>query len=85
MAQIIKSMLTTVDNPFNPFDNFDDWYMFDQDNHHFSCEKLAEIVGETDDCTELDEIRITESAIDYIVSNDLTEGYTKVQKLCEIE
>ena len=22
-------MLTTIDNPFNPFTNFDDWYAFD--------------------------------------------------------
>ena len=85
MAQIIKSMLTTVDNPYNPFENFDDWYRFDQDNHHFCCERLAEIVPDFSDSNEIEEIKITESAIDYIISNDLLGKYVKVQKVCEIE
>lgn len=85
MAQIIKSMLTTVDNPYNPFDNFDDWYRFDQDHHHFSCERLAQVVGDTSDSNEIEEIAITENAINYIVANDLLGNYMKVQKVCEID
>jgi len=83
--QIIQSMLTTVDNPYNPFDNFDDWYRFDQDNHHFSCERLAEVLPNLSDSNEVESIKITESAINYIVANDPLNIYTKVQKICEIE
>lgn len=78
-------MLTTVDNPFNPFDNFDDWYMYDQDHHNFCCERLAEVLGETKDSNEVEEIKMTESAIDYIVTNDVLNKYQKVQRLCEID
>jgi len=86
MAKIIKSMLTTIDNPFNPFDNFDDWYVYDQDNHHFSCERLAETINDDlDDSNEVEQIKITESAIDYIVKNDPLHKFTKVQKVCEID
>lgn len=86
MAQIIKSMLTTVDNPFNPFENFDDWYIFDQDKRHFCCERLAEVVGsDLKDSNEIEQIAITESAIDYIVDNDLLGNFVKVQKVCEID
>lgn len=85
MAKIIKSMLTTVDNPYNPFDNFDDWYRYDQDHHHFSCERLAQVVDDSKDLTEIEEIVMTENAINYIVSNDLLGKYVKVQKLCEID
>lgn len=85
MAKIIKSMLTTVDNPFDPFDDFDNWYAFDQDKKHFSCERLAEIVPDLNDSNEVEQIRITESAINKIVSDDLTEGFIKVQRVCDIE
>jgi len=85
MAKIIKSMLTTVDNPFDPFDDFDNWYSFDQDKKHFSCERLAEIVPDLNDSNEVEQIRITESAINKIVSDDLTEGFIKVQRVCDIE
>lgn len=85
MAQIIKSMLTTVDNPYNPFENFDDWYVYDQDKRHFCCERLAEVVGDLNDSNEIEEVAIINSAIDYIVSNDLLGKYAKVQKVCEID
>lgn len=85
MAEIIQSMLTTVDNPYNPFENFDDWYRYDQDHHHFSCERLAEVVGDLDDSNEVEAIAITENAINYIVANDVLGKFAKVQKLCEID
>ena len=78
-------MLTTVDNPYNPFNNFDDWYRFDKDNHHDSCERLAEILPDLDDANEVEAIKMTESAINYIVENDLLGEFTKVQKVCEID
>ena len=85
MEKIIVSMLTTVDNPYNPFDNFNDWYRFDQDHHHYCCERLAEKVGDLPDSNEVEKIKITESAIDYIVANDMLNKYQKVQRLCEID
>ena len=85
MEKIIESMLTTVDNPYNPFENFEDWYIYDQDHRHFSCERLAEVVGDLNDSNEVEKIKITESAINYIVANDVLGKYAKVQRLCEIE
>ena len=85
MEKIIESMLTTVDNPYNPFENFEDWYIYDQDHRHFCCERLAEVVGDLKDSNEVESIKITESAINFIVANDVLGKYAKVQRLCEIE
>ena len=82
---IIKSMLTTFDNPYNPFENFDDWYRFDCDHHYDSCGLLARQIGNVlDDSLPSEEVKVTESAIDEIVKNDVLNRYTKVQKLLPI-
>lgn len=83
--QIITSMLTTVDNPYNPFDNFDDWYRFDHDHNYFCCEKLAENLPNLSDSNDVESVKITESAIDFIVANDPLNIYTKVQKVCDVD
>lgn len=36
-------MLTTVDNPFNPFDNFLEWYKIDMQFQYNTCALLARI------------------------------------------
>ena len=36
-------MITTLDNPYNPFDSFDKWYSFDTSNGYNTCELLARL------------------------------------------
>ena len=38
-----KYMLTTEDNPFNPFTQWDDWYFYDLSKGYNTCERLARI------------------------------------------
>ena len=39
-------LLTTKDNPFNPFTEYDDWKYFDETNKHYNTEAyVARIVG----------------------------------------
>ena len=40
--------ITTVDNPFNPFTQFDSWYRFDEDKGYHSCAYLARIARTSD-------------------------------------
>ena len=36
-------MLSTIDNPFNPFDDFDSWFHYDIEKGYNSCSYLARI------------------------------------------
>ena len=44
--------LTTVDNPFNPFEQFDQWFMFDVNNNYDCCGRLMRVAKIEDDMTE---------------------------------
>lgn len=41
-------MLTTLDNPFNPFDNFEEWYKIDMQFNYNTCALLARIAPVAD-------------------------------------
>lgn len=38
-----KYRLTTDDNPFNPFTQWDEWYFYDLSQGYNTCERLARI------------------------------------------
>lgn len=74
-----KFALTTVDNPYNPFTEFIDWLMFDNEKGYCSCAYLARIAKTSDQLSdELNNIEI-ERAIDEIVANDFLGIYKKVR------
>ena len=39
-----ECMLTTTDNPYNPFEQFIQWYLFDIEKGYNSCERLNKIM-----------------------------------------
>lgn len=45
-------MLTTFDNPFDPFEQFTSWFMFDVEKGYNSCAYLARIAKLTDDMSD---------------------------------
>ena len=73
-------MLTTKDNPFDPFEQFDSWFMFDVEKGYYSCSRLARIAVFSDDMTEEEVNEETERAIDEIIKYDFTDLYKKVQR-----
>jgi hypothetical protein len=73
-------MLTTVDNPYDPFENFDSWLLYDKEKGYDSSERLARIAVLTDDMSE-EEIDIEiERAIDEIIKYDFLDIYKKKVK-----
>ena len=71
-------MLTTFDNPYNPFDDFTLWLMYDKEQGYNTCERLARIAKLSDDMSQ-DEIDAeTDRAMDEIIFYDFLNIYKKV-------
>lgn len=75
-----KVMLTTEDNPFNPFTQFDEWYAFDEGKGYHSCSYLARITKTSDELSQEDEDKAIELAIDEIVELNVLGIYKKIIK-----
>lgn len=76
-------MLTTIDNPFDPFEDFASWYLFDSKQGYNSCGLLS-IFAETSEVYSDDENKfIIEDAIDEIIKADPLQIYKKITKEVE--
>lgn len=71
-------MLTTVDNPFNPFTQFDEWYAYDSQLGHHTLAFLARVTRTSDELSEADQSLAIEEAIDEIVRENVSGLYRKV-------
>ena len=75
-----KCMLTTFDNPYDPFDDFYSWYMYDMDKGYCSCSYLDRIARTSDQLSEEENDREIERAIDEIIKYDFMNRYKKVKQ-----
>ena len=73
-------MLTTIDNPFSPFDDFGAWYAYDVQSGYHTSSFLARILADSDQLSEADEDRALELAIDEIVAENVSGIYRKLKK-----
>ena len=62
-----ESMLTTVDNPYNPFTEFSKWLEFDRTNGYYTSEYLARIAISSSELSEDQQRQAINNAIDEIV------------------
>lgn len=72
--------LTTVDNPFDPFEQFSSWLMFDIEKGYQSCEKLAKITKISDDMSQSEIDEEIDRAIEEIIQYDFLNIYTKATR-----
>ena len=72
--------ITTVDNPFDPIDDFNSWFLFDVEKGYYTCNKIARLTNTTDDMTQKEEDEEVERAIDRLIEIDPLDIYIKVTK-----
>lgn len=77
--------LTTFDNPFNPFENFDEWFAFDIQHGYNTCGKLMRIANIENNMSEVEYNNEIERAIDEIIKYDFVELYRKVYNTAVVE
>mgnify|MGYP003424510595 FL=1 len=76
----MRIMLSTIDNPYDPFDDFKNWFLFDVQHGYNSCAYLARIARTSDQFTEKEMNEEIEKAIDEIIELDFMNVYVKVKK-----
>jgi hypothetical protein len=80
MADTIEYMLTTVDNPFDPFTRFDEWLAYDTRMGYHSSSFLDRIAKVSNDLSEADQALAIQNAIDEIVEENVSGMWVKVSK-----
>ena len=75
-----ECMLTTFDNPYDPFEQFTSWFLFDAEKGYNTCSYLGRIVNLSDDLSEQEEAEEVERAIDEIIKSDFLNIYKKVKR-----
>ena len=75
-----KCMLTTFDNPFDPFEQFTSWFLFDVEKGYNTCGYLGRIVNFNDEMSEKEKDEEIERAIDEIIQYDFLAIYKKVKR-----
>ena len=69
--------ITTFDNPWDPFTQFEEWLAFDNERGYNTLNKLSRVANLPSDLTDEEEKIETEKAIDAIIASDFLNIYKK--------
>lgn len=76
----MDTMITTWDNPFNPFEDYDGWFQWDSVHGYNTPGLLARVTITSEALSEADQDQAIEQGIDEIVENNVTGLYRKVKR-----
>lgn len=63
-------LLTTVDNPYHPIDQYDKWRQFDMERGYYTEQRLAKVAAISHSLTDLENQRNINAAIDDFIRLD---------------
>jgi hypothetical protein len=72
-----RCAITTVDNPYDPFEQFSSWFMFDSQKGYNSCSYLGRIARTSEQLSDEENDAEVERAIDEIIKYDPFNIYVK--------
>jgi hypothetical protein len=75
-----EHMLTTVDNPFDPFTQYDEWLAFDTAHGYYTPGLLARIASTSHELSEADQSIAIEQAIEEIVKENVSGMHQMVSE-----
>lgn len=78
------AMLTTIDNPFDPFTQYDAWLAYDEQAGYYTNEYLARIANTDPTMTDKEIGDAIDSAMNEIIAIDPIGLYIRVEKKDEI-
>lgn len=71
-------MITTTDNPFNPFDQYEEWLTWDMNHGYNTIGLLARVVVTSDELSDEDQAIALLRGIDEIVDYNVSGVHAKV-------
>lgn len=84
MAKTLSSSkaiaLTTMDNPYNPLDDFSSWFSYEVEKGYNSCGLLARVARTSNMLSDEENNAEVERAIDEIIENDPVCMYRKIKE-----
>lgn len=72
--------LTTFDNPFDPFEQFSQWFLFDVEKGYNTCSLLGRLARTSDEFSEQENNAEIERTINEIVEHDYLGIYKKITR-----
>lgn len=76
----VELMVTTVDNPWDPFTQFLEWYTFDTVSGYNTCGYLARLTRSSSELSEPDQRVAINQAVEEIVRENVLGIYKKVSR-----
>jgi len=71
-------LISTSDNPYNPWTQFSEWFVWDETNGYHTCQKLARLCEFTDDLGDTEELLSYYDAAEKMLQYNFTGNYIKV-------
>lgn len=73
-------MLTTKDNPYSPFDQFELWLQYDIEMGYNCCERLGKIIQLEEGMSDKEKEEAMDHAIDTIIRYDDSDIYRRANE-----